>query len=139
MTVRKIGLVSMVAAAAVALVLITSAPAADPKPGAMPAKEVTLTGKVIDLHCYMTGQYPSADRAKCTSDCIRAGVPCGLETPTGVVILGQGMTGVTKSVLPLAFQQVEAKGKLFEKGGVKYLDVISIKQAGGMAEEEEEE
>lgn len=94
-----------------------------------PVREATLTGRLIDLHCFMTEQYPTKDHERCTADCIRNGVPAALETPTGLVILGQGMTGPAKTLLPLAFQQVEARGKLYEKSGIKYLDVASVKKA----------
>jgi len=114
---------------------LTPAPQAlaQDRPGAAQpggAREVTLSGRVVDLHCFMTGQYPSADRAKCTADCIRNGVPAGLETPTGVVVFGQGTTGPAKTLLPLAYEQVEATGKLYEKAGVKYLDIASLAKAG---------
>jgi len=89
-------------------------------------KESTLTGRVVDIHCFMTGQFPSEDKAKCTADCIKAGVPAALETPTGLILLGQGTGGAAKSLVPLAYQQVEVKGQLFEKAGVKYLDITSI-------------
>ena len=111
-------------------------------PGAVkeqPPRDVTLEGRIVDLQCVMTGKYPSADQAKCTADCIRAGVPAGLETETGLVVLGQGTTGPVKALMPLAFQQVEARGKLYEKGGLKYLDITSIKVIEEEEEEEEEE
>lgn len=95
------------------------------------AKEVTLTGRVVDLQCAMTGEYPSADHAKCTADCIRSGVPAGLETSDGIIILGQGRNGPGKTLVPLAFEQVQAKGKLYEKGGVRYLDVASVEKSKG--------
>ena len=89
-------------------------------------KEVTLSGQVVDLHCFMTGQFPSADRAKCTADCIRSGVPAALSTDSGVYILGQGPTGPAKALTAHAFQNVEIVGKVFEKGGVRYVDITSI-------------
>ena len=46
-------------------------------------------------------------------------------TPTGLVVLGQGTAGAGKTLIPLAFQDVEVQGKLYEKGGVKYLDITS--------------
>jgi len=97
-----------------------------------PGKAVTLQGKVVDLHCYITGDMPSADAAKCTADCIKAGVPAGLETADGLIILGHGTKGPGKAVVAHAFQQVTVKGQLFEKSGVKYLDIETVEpQAGG--------
>lgn len=91
--------------------------------------EVTLVGRVIDFHCFMTGKPHSADTAKCAADCIRAGVPVGLETSEGLIVLGNGMTGPAKVLQPFAHQRVEVRGKLFEEGGVRYLDIASVRAA----------
>ena len=100
----------------------------------------TLTGKIVDLQCYMTGKHEGDDPVKCAAACIRNGVPVGLETKDGLVILGHGMTGAAKMLEPLAMQEVEVKGKLYEKGGVKYVDVLTVaKKAKPPAPEEEEE
>ncbi|MBK9120385.1 MAG: hypothetical protein IPM18_12405 [Phycisphaerales bacterium] len=90
-------------------------------------KEVTLTGTIVDLHYYLLGGYPE-NKEKCTSDCIKAGVPVALATSEGLIILGQGPTGPAKSCMPLALQAVEVHGKLYEKQGVKYLDIMSVKK-----------
>ena len=99
-------------------------------------RQTTVTGRVIDLHCFMTGEYPTKDRAKCTAECLRNGVPAVLETETGLVVLGQGVNGPAKTLVPYAFQQVEVRGKLYEKSGVKYVDITSVKKVP--AEEPEE-
>jgi hypothetical protein len=88
--------------------------------------KVTLTGRVVDFHCFMTGVMPSADAAKCTADCIRAGVPIGLHTSEGLIVLGKGIKGPEKALLPFAYQIVEVRGTLFESGSVRYLDISSI-------------
>src|SRR5947207_15670453 len=51
-------------------------------------KEMTMTGKVVDLANYTTGTSCS-DHARC-AECIRAGVPCALETSKGLVLLDKG-------------------------------------------------
>jgi hypothetical protein len=98
-----------------------------------------MTGRVVDLHCYMTGQYESTDHAKCTAECIRNGVPAGLETEKELFLLGQGTKSAAKTLEPLAFQQAEIRGKVYEKNGVKYLDVISAKKKAPEPEFEEDE
>ena len=90
-------------------------------------REATLTGRVIDLHCYMTEQFPSADAVKCTRECIRVGVPAALETDDGLIIIGKGPKGPARDIAPLALQDVELKGKLYERHGLRYIDVISAK------------
>ena len=39
------------------------------------------------------------------------------------------MTGPARTLVPLADQRVEIRGKLFEKDTVKYLDITSIPKA----------
>ena len=80
MTSKRIGLGALCIAAIATFVLVTSnlsvsAQTADtPKTGPPPnavttpnAKEVTMTGRVVDFQCFMTGQAPSADVTKCAA------------------------------------------------------------------------
>jgi hypothetical protein len=94
-----------------------------------PARDVTLVGKIVDLHCCMTGKFPSTDQVKCTRECIRAGVPAALETEEGLIVLGQGPKGPARTIDDLAFQFAEVKGKLYERDGLRYLDLTSAKAA----------
>jgi hypothetical protein len=107
-------------AAVVALTFTWSVIAADPE---KEGQAVTLRGKIVDLHSFMTGQHASADRAKSAADCIRAGVPCALETTTGLYLLSQGTKGAATLLAPFAEQEVEVRGKMYEKKGIKYIDV----------------
>jgi hypothetical protein len=138
---RKTWSVAVVGLAALAICLLPSfmavaqekAPAATPPPA---AKEVTLTGKLTDLHCFMAGcPATEKDPVKCAKECIEKGVPAVLEVEKGIVILGKGMEGGAKLFAPLAGQQVEVKGKVYEKAGVKYMDVVEAKKAGEKAPE----
>jgi hypothetical protein len=135
---RKTWTVAIVGLAALAICLVPSFMAAQEKGPAAPppAKEVTLTGKVTDLHCFMAGcPATEKDPVKCSKDCIEKGVPAVLETDKGIVILGKGMEGAGKLFAPLAGQQAEAKGKVYDKAGVKYMDVTEIKKTGEKAPE----
>jgi hypothetical protein len=111
------------------------------KPPQMQEKEVTLTGKLVDLQCYMTGKYPTKDEAECARNCLRAGVPAALETDKGLVIVGMGYRGPGHALAQHAMATVELKGKLYEKQGVKYMDVASVKvtKPAPKAEAEEEQ
>jgi hypothetical protein len=102
-------------------------------------KEVTLTGKVVDLHCFMTGSQPTKDVVKCTRECLRDGVPAALEVDGGLVLLGKGLRGIGRELTRHAQDTVEIKGKLYEKHGLKYVDVASVKEAKKSNLEEEEE
>lgn len=105
-------------------VLAWAPPAKSGKP-----QDVTLTGKLVDLHCYMTEKFASPDKVKCTRDCLQAGIPAALETKDGIVLIGAGAKGEHRTkLLPLAYENVELKGKLYEKHGVKFVDLESINQ-----------
>ncbi|MCK4659011.1 MAG: hypothetical protein KAV82_05765 [Phycisphaerae bacterium] len=128
--------VAIAVVAVSAATILASALYAGDKQGKKPApkqdkksapREVTLTGKVVDLHCYMTERFPSADAVKCTRECIRVGVPAALETDDGLIIIGKGLKGPARDIAPLALQNVELKGKLYERHGLRYIDIISAK------------
>lgn len=143
MSFKKLVWLAAAAALLVPVVWFVSPLAAKDPAGQPAGRDATLTGKIVDLYACMTGEYASADHAKCTADCIRAGVPAALETPTGIVLLGQGAKSCSSLLTPLAFQDAEIKGKLYEKGGIKYLDIasatkVAAKPAGKMSWEEEE-
>ena len=110
----------------VATVIWATALQAGPEGGkSKPPQDVTLTGRIVDLHCFMTEKFESEDRVKCTADCIRAGVPAALATEDGVVIIGKGAKGAAQAVAAFAYEEVELRGKLYERYGVRYIDIIS--------------
>lgn len=100
-----------------------------------PAREITLTGKVVTVQTYMMPGPGTVDATRAVADSLRASGAAALESPMGLVILGQGNTGASRLLMAHAYQQVEVHGKLFEKGGVKYLDIDTI----AAVEEEEGE
>ncbi len=95
-------------------------------------KEITLTGEVLDLYCYM--QHPASatgpDHAKCAKGCIRKGLPIGF-LADGVVytIIGQDHESAADAVADFAGRKAVLKGKLIEHHGVKAIELISISEA----------
>ncbi len=106
-----------------------------------PAKpeDVTLSGKVVDLQSFMTGKFANSDRIRATQDCIRQGVPAALETEEGLIIIGMGERGPSRTLIPLALKKVEVKGKLYEKDGLQYIDMASATLVKPKEEAEEVE
>ena len=113
-------------------------PGKPPAAAERPPREVTMTGRLVSVHAFMTGANSSPDQTKSTADNFRAGVPAALDTPTGLILLGQGTTGVGRTLIPMAFQEVEVHGKLYEKGGLKYIDIESAEVVEAEEAEEEE-
>ena len=106
----------------------------NPKP-----EDVTLVGLVVDLQTYMTEKCPNDDFAKCTRDNIRGGVPAALETEDGLVIIGMGDKGPARLLVPLAYQNAEVTGKLYDRDGLLYLDMTAAKIYKEESEEEPQE
>ncbi len=109
-------------------------------------KEVSLTGRVVDLQCFMTGRFPTADEAKCTRECIKAGVPAALETDDGLVILGQGTKGASRAFAKFGLKNVEVRGMIYERQGLRYMDITTAREieeahsaVGADTEEESDE
>jgi len=106
-----------------------------------PAKpeDVILVGKVVDLQSYMTDKFTNIDPVRATQDSIRQGVPAALVTEEGLIVIGMGERGPSRTLIPLAFKKVEMKGKLYEKDGLLYIDMASATMVRDMEEAEESE
>ena len=102
-------------------------------------KDVTLIGKVVDLQSFMTDKFSNEDPVRATQDCIRQGVPAALETEDGVIVIGMGERGPSAKLIPLAYKNVEVKGKLYEKDGLQYIDMASAELVKEHEEAEEGE
>lgn len=106
-------------------------------------KMVTLSGVLVDVYSYMTAPPPRDERAaaeqgKIVKESLKNGVPACIETEDGLYILGKGVKAPIDQVVPLANQEVEIRGKMYEKGGVHYVDIVSIKPVKHEGEEEGE-
>jgi len=99
------------------------------KPAMAQSREVTLHGTVVCIHTYVTGEAVTPEKMKAIGDAIRNGAPAALETKTGLVVLGQGTTNPGRLLFPYAMRSVKIKGRVYDKGGFKYLDFAEVKQA----------
>jgi len=106
------------------------------------SEDVTLVGKVVDLQSFMTGKSTNHDPLRAAQEYIRQGVPAALETDEGLIVIGMGERGPGRTLMPLALKEVEVKGKLYEKDGVRYLDMVSaalVEETDEAVEDEGEE
>ncbi len=126
---KSLKFVGIVAGIGLGLVFLVSSLKAGPRRGGPPRpEEVTLIGQLVDLQTYMTEKCPSDDFTKCTRDNIRSGVPAAVVTDEdGVIVIGMGDKGPARALIPLAFQDIEIKGKLYDRDGVLYLDMESAR------------
>jgi hypothetical protein len=122
----------------VSMLVIVAMAATPGKGGEKKPRDVTLTGKIVDLHSYMTGKFASSDRARSTRACIHAGVPVAIEASDGLIVVGQGTKGPRKLLVRLAYQHVDLKGRLYERGGLRYIDISDAKPAEAAEEPADE-
>jgi len=92
--------------------------------------KVTLTGTVVDTHCYVTHGIHDASHTACSNACIARGVPAGFLAEDGklYVLFGEKPFSVKDTVADLADVPVRLTGLLVERGGVKGIQIQSIER-----------
>ena len=92
------------------------------------AEPVTITGEVVDLHCYTSRGAHGADHAGCSNACISRNVPAGLLTADGTLylLLDAKPFAVTEKIAGMAGKIVKATGALVERNGLKALQLASV-------------
>ena len=93
-------------------------------------KEVTLSGTLVDLQCYMSGKFIGKSLEAYARNCIRRGMPAALETNDGLVVLGMAR-GNAGRFAAHAMKTVDVTGTLYEKRGLKYMEVTLVKKSAG--------
>ena len=117
-----------------ALALSSRVVRGDQKPGQEEKKEpdVTLSGTVVDMHCYVTHGIHGSEHTGCANACIARGVPAGFLTDDGVlyVLFGETPHSVKETVKDMADVPAKATGTPVVRGGVKGLQLKSIQKTG---------
>jgi hypothetical protein len=85
------------------------------------AKEVTLKGEVVDMHCYIANGEKGANHAGCANACISRGVTPGFLASDGklYLIFNDKLTPVKDKIANLAGQPVALTGNIVERDGVR--------------------
>ena len=92
------------------------------------ADEVTLTGEIVDLHCYTSRGARGEEHAGCSNACLSRDVPAGFLTDDGTLnlLVNEKPTSVKDKVAGKAGKKVTAKGTLVERSGLKALQLTSV-------------
>lgn len=92
--------------------------------------DVTLTGEVVDLHCYVTRGAAGAEHAGCANACIGRGVTPGFVAEDGrvFVLLGARPFPVKDQVAGLAGEKVTVTGTPVERGGVRAFQLKTVER-----------
>ncbi|MGA9772133.1 MAG: hypothetical protein WBV94_24080 [Blastocatellia bacterium] len=98
------------------------------------AKETTLKGEVVDMHCYVTrhgGEGRGPGHAGCANACINRGVTAGFVTSDGklYVLFDEKPFSVKEKIAGLAGQQVALTGVIVERDGVQAILFKSVEAA----------
>jgi hypothetical protein len=92
---------------------------------------LTVSGEVVDLACYVGHGAKGPDHQKCAQKCAQMGQPMGLLSPDGTLYLlvaDHSNPAPYSKARSLAGDQVEIKGDVSEKGGMKALSVEEVKK-----------
>ena len=95
---------------------------------AFAADEVTLTGEIVDLHCYTSRGARGEEHAGCSNACISRDVPAGFLADDGTLYLlvNEKPVSVKEKVAGKAGKKVTVRGKVVERNGVKALQLASV-------------
>jgi hypothetical protein len=121
-------LVTVLASAVLGTVL--SAAEMKSETAAPKAAEVTVTGEVLDMACYLDHGAHGAKHADCAKTCITNGLPVGLKSTDGktYLLIGDHMPA-NSELAKHAAETITVRGKLVERDGINLLENIEIVKA----------
>ena len=102
---------------------------------AQAGKEITVTGEIVDLSCYVKMGALGRDHKECAVGCAKAGMPMSLlEDGTGklyLLVSDKEFESVNAKLQPLektvAQKSVSIRGRAYEKGGQMLLEILQVK------------
>jgi hypothetical protein len=130
-------IVALLAASAAFVVLPLAVHAADmpmsgePTMGNMgtvkSGSEITVTGEVLDMACYLDHGAHGEKHADCAKMCIASGLPVGIKSADGTVYLLIGdHKPANDKLAEYAAKTITVKGKFVSRDGINLLENIEI-------------
>ena len=119
---QRIGLMTAVMAALAMLALAAFGQAKGP--------QVSVTGEVVDLWCYLEGGDRGPAKKDCATACAKAGNPIGVLDAKGNLYVAAGLKDhqpAQSVLLSRMSDQVTVTGTLVKKGGVQMIYIESVK------------
>jgi hypothetical protein len=112
----------LAASAAFALLPLTTRAADNAKSG-----DVTVTGEVLDMACYLDHGAHGAKHADCANTCISKGLPVGLKSTDGTVYLLIGEhKPINEALADSGGKTVTIKGKLVTRDGINLIENAEV-------------
>ncbi len=89
---------------------------------------VTMTGQIVDLHCYTSRGAVGEEHAGCANACISRNVPAGFLAGDGTLylLLEEKSVSVKDKIAGKAGKPVKVRGKVVERSGLKALQLVSV-------------
>jgi hypothetical protein len=97
------------------------------------AKEVSLTGEVVDVSCYLHSGARGEGHKDCAVACAKAGGPLGILTKDGKlyvsVLPDDHSAGPNQKLMDYVAENVTVKGMVRSKGGVNAVMITDVEMA----------
>jgi hypothetical protein len=90
-------------------------------------EEVTVTGEVIDMVCYIDEGASGPQHADCAKKCIKMGLPVGIKASDGktYLLIGEHKP-MNEQLAPLAAKEITVKGKAVSRDGFNMIENAGI-------------
>jgi hypothetical protein len=91
------------------------------------SNEVTITGEILDLACYLDHGARGEGHAKCARKCIKSGLPVGIKAEDGktYLLIGEHKI-INKTLAPHAAKTITIRGKLVSRDGINLIENVEI-------------
>ena len=91
------------------------------------AKEVTVTGEVLDMACYLDHGATGEKHADCAKTCIESGLPVGIKGKDShtYLLIGEHKP-MNKELAQYAAKTITVKGKVVERDGIHMIENAEI-------------
>ena len=90
-------------------------------------EEVTVSGEVVDMVCYIDHGATGAKHADCAQTCIKMGLPVGIKANDGKTYLLVGEhKPINSELAPLAAETITVRGKLVSRDGFNMIENAEI-------------
>jgi type 1 fimbria pilin len=89
--------------------------------------EVSITGEVVDMVCYLDEGASGPEHADCAQTCIKMGLPVGIKASDGKTYLLVGEhKPINDKLAPLAAKTITVKGKAVSRDGFNLIENAEI-------------
>lgn len=91
--------------------------------------DITVTGEVLDMACYIDHGAHGDKHAGCAKTCIESGLPVGIKSADGktYLLIGEHKP-INKELAPYAAKTITVKGKLVERDGFRMIANAEIEK-----------